>query len=478
MEQGSVPPGPSAPENDALLNEMRTNPIAALSKLYSRYGKISRFSVSGREVYFLNHPDYVKQVSVVDHHRYVKNKGKGIQSSSGIYEALGVKGNRIFEELIGRGILMSEGDLHDWHRKVMQPAFSRVSISSYAPHMTGLIEEWCNHRRDGEVISIRKEMEALTLAIVLKALFSVEGSGTEEFAAALAEFGKAGEAAHRSVRLWEDPGEDGSDDQVARQARKLSDPKWRNYEKTIQNLDRLVYGLVKKRKEDGSARQDVLSLLVEGHPDSGAEGKLSDSEIRDEVLTVVLAGHDTVANALTWTWYLLSKHEQVYSKLRAELKIVLDGRTPGYGDIEKMPYVTAVFNEALRLYPPVWLERRRAAEEIHLDGFTIPVGSVVLISQYVMHHDPSYYTDPEKFDPGRWFPGRRESIPTFAYFPFGVGPRACVGEPFAKLEAPLVLAAIAQRWRMEFVSKEPPVVDPHVTLRPKSPILMRIKKLT
>jgi cytochrome P450 len=474
LEQASLPPGPPASENDAFVKEMRTNPISALSKLYNRYGKISRFSASGRDVYFLNHPDYIKQVSVIDHHRYVKNKGSGIQSSSRIYESLGVKGNRIFEELIGNGILMSEGELHDWHRKVMQPAFSRASISSYAPYMTNLIAGWCNQRREDEIISVRKEMEALTLAVVLHALFSVEVTAFREFAQALSEFGKAGEAAHRSLRFLEGSDERGLIRPGANVIKKLPLPARRRYEKATQNLDNLVYAMIQKRREKGSLRQDVLSLLLQGHGDAVAGRALSDAEIRDEVLTIILAGHDTVANALTWTFYLLSRHEDVYSRLKAELKAVLGGRTPGYEDVGRMPYTMAVFNEALRLYPPVWLERRRAVEDIRVEGYTIPVGSVVLISQYIMHHDSTYYSSPEEFDPDRWSPEKRDAVPTFAYFPFGVGPRACIGEPFAKLEAPLVMAMISQKWRMKFVSKELPEVDPHVTLQPKSPILMKL----
>jgi cytochrome P450 len=467
LKASASPPGPSFQESQALLREMKKDPILALTKLYRTYGEVSHFRALENEVYFMNSPDFVKQVSVVNHHDFVKNQGSGIENSSGIYESLGVKGNRIFEELVGDGILMSEDGLHDWHRRVMQPAFNRDSIATYAQSMTDLIAKWCDRRADGETISVRKEMQGLTLRIVLKSLFSVEGAEADEFAADLAEFGRTGEASHQSA-------EPGASDPVLglRGVLPFSDKK--KYEKAVEKLDRFVYRMIDRRRQ-GGGRTDLMSYLLRKQAPGETEKALADKEIRDEVLTIVLAGHETVTNALTWTWYLLSTHPGVDAKLRSELGVVLGGRVPSFQDVSRLTYTSMVFNEALRLYPPVWLERRRAIRDISFGGYTIPFGSVVLISQYVMHHDPAYYANPEEFDPERWSAERRGGIPTFAFFPFGVGPRACIGEPFARLEAPLVISMVAQRWRMEFVSEKKPEVEPHVTLQPSTPILMRMR---
>lgn len=475
MASSGTPPGPSGEENKRFLHEMGNDPISALTRLSRTYGRVAHFKSSGNDVYFLNSPEFVKQVSVIDHNDFVKNSGSGIKSSSGIYESLGVKGNRIFEELVGDGILMSEGELHDRHRRVMQPAFNRETLATYVPYITDLISKWRDQRKEGEVLSIRKEMQGLTLRVILKTLFSIEGPVADSLAQGLGEFGRTGEASHRSMHFLESREESGGfTGPFVGALEKLPFPSRRKYENAIAKLDRIVYGMIQQRRANPGTRRDLLSVLLETRSGKGDADELTAKEIRDEILTIILAGHDTITNALTWAWYLLSVHEDVNSKVREEVAAVLGGRTPGYDDVAKLPYTTMVFNETLRLYPPVWLERRRAIEELNVGGFSIPVGSVVLISQYVTQHDEAFYPSPESFEPGRWSADRRGSIPTFAYFPFGVGPRACIGEPFAKLEAPLIISMVSQRWRLEYASEGTPQMEPHVTLQPKAPILLKV----
>jgi cytochrome P450 len=243
-----------------------------------------------------------------------------------------------------------------------------------------------------------------------------------------------------------------------------------------ERLDAIIYGLIAERRASGRDHGDLLSMLLsvrDEDPAASAGGAMTDTQVRDEAMTIFLAGHETTANALTWTWYLLSGAPDIESRLHQELDRVLKGRLPAVADIPSLSFVERIVTESMRLYPPAWIVGRRALQEHQIDGYTLPAGSIVVASEYIVHHDPRWFPDPHRFDPDRWLPESVAERPKYSYFPFGGGQRLCIGEPFAWMEGELLLATLAQRWRFELVRGHPIALSPVVTLRPKHGIQMR-----
>jgi cytochrome P450 len=249
--------------------------------------------------------------------------------------------------------------------------------------------------------------------------------------------------------------------------RKLPLPQLRRFDGARQKLDAIMYRLIEERRRSGEDRGDLLSMLLLSQDLEGDGGRMSDEQVRDEAITIFLAGHETTANALTWTWYLLSQDTSVEHELHRELDQVLDSRLPTFDDVPYLKYTEMVLSESMRLYPPAWALGRYAVQESEIGGYRIPKKSLVLMSQYVTHHDARYFPDPLRFDPSRWTPEMRESRPQFSYFPFGGGQRRCIGEGFAWLEGVLLLATIAQKWRMRLAPGSRVALKPLITLRPK-----------
>jgi cytochrome P450 len=269
-------------------------------------------------------------------------------------------------------------------------------------------------------------------------------------------------------------------------------PKLRRARAARARLDAIIYRLIAEHRASGRDHGDLLSMLLtaqeeeEPTEDSPArsandiarrrsEGTMTDRQVRDEAMTIFLAGHETTANALTWTWYLLSGAADVRAKLQEEVDRVLQGRLPEVGDIASLPYVERVVTESMRLYPPAWLIGRRAIAEYPIGAYVAPARSILIMSPYIMQRDPRYYADPERFDPDRWTPAFRASLPRFAYFPFGGGPRQCIGESFAWMELMLIVATIAQRWDLQLVPGHPVVLQPLITLRAKHGMRMVVR---
>jgi cytochrome P450 len=236
-----------------------------------------------------------------------------------------------------------------------------------------------------------------------------------------------------------------------------------------------VYRLIEERRRSGADRGDLLSMLLLAQDTEGDGGRMTDLQLRDEAMTIFLAGHETTANALTWTWYLLSRHPDVEARLHAEIDSALGGRAASVDDMSALPYTRMVLAESMRLYPPAWIVGRRAMGPFQANGYTIPARSIVLMSQYTMHHDARWFPDPERFDPERFAPDRQADRPKFAYFPFGGGPRVCIGEQFAWMEGMILLATIAQRWRLRLVPDHPVAMQPIITLRPKYGMRMTVE---
>ena len=257
---------------------------------------------------------------------------------------------------------------------------------------------------------------------------------------------------------------------------KLPLPSTRRFEKARERLDGIIYGLIEERRANGEDRGDLLSMLLMSQDEEGDGKGMTDLQVRDEAMTLFLAGHETTANALTWTWYLLSQHPEAEKGLHEELDAVLGNRLPTVEDLDRLSYTRMVLAESMRLYPPVWAVARRAINDYEVDGFVAPAGSFVFMSQYVTHRDERFHPDPLRFDPERWTPERQASRLQFSYFPFGGGPRRCIGESFAWMEGILVLATLARKWKARLVPGHRVELKPLITLRPKHGMRMTLER--
>ncbi len=428
------------------LISIRRDPIAFLQRLAHQQGDVAAFSLGTQKVFLLNHPDLIRDVLVTNNKRYMK--GRGLQRS---------------KKLLGEGLLTSEGDFHLRQRRLAQPAFHRQRIVSYAETMTRLSVEVRDEWQPGEVVEVDRAMMRLTLAIAGKTLFNADvGKEADEIGAALT-------AAFELFSMITLP--------FFELLEKLPLAANRRFVEARARLDATIYRIIEQHREAGTDNGDLLSMLLLAQDTEGDGGSMTDEQLRDEAMTIFLAGHETTANALTWTWYLLSQNQEVETRLHQEIDEVLDGRLPTAEDVPRLRYTEMVFAEAMRLYPPAWVIGRMALEPHAIDGHEVPERSIVLMSQFVTHHDARWYPEPYRFDPERWRPEEREQRPRFAYYPFGGGPRLCIGESFAWMEGALVLATIAQKWRLRLVPSHPLALKPLVTLRPRHGMKMIVESV-
>lgn len=439
------PPGPHPRWPGINYFSLRRDMLSFLERATQEHGDIVYFKMGPQDVYFLNHPDYIKDVLVTRQQNFIK--GRALQRS---------------KRLLGEGLLTSEGSFHTRQRRLAQPAFHRQRIGSYADVMTEYAERVSARWQDGSQLDIAHEMMQLTLAIVGKTLFDAD---VEE------EAQEIGEALTTIINLFNAmllP--------FSELLEKLPLPQNKRFEKAKRRLNETIYRIINERRESGEDHGDLLSTLLFSQDEEGT-GCMTDEQVRDEVMTIFLAGHETTANALTWTWYLLSQHEDVEARLHAEIDEVLKERTrPTVEDLPLLSYTEMVVAESMRLYPPAWAIGRLAAKDTDIGGYRIPTGSLVLVSQYVTQRDARFYREPTRFDPERWTAEARESRPQFAYFPFGAGARRCIGEAFAWMEGVLLIATLARKWRMRHVPDHPVALQPLITLRPKHGMLMTVNK--
>jgi cytochrome P450 len=405
-----------------------------LERLAREYGDVIFFRTPGQQVYFLNHPDLSREVLVTQQHQFKKSR---------ILERARV--------LLGNGLLTSEAQHHRRQRRLVQPAFHRERLESYSATMIERAAAARERWQDGATFDISKEMMRLTLDIVSRTLFSTAMESQAE---------EVREVLHDAFGLF---------DMVimpfSEYLEKLPLPAMRRFYKARADLDRIIYGMIAERRASGKDTGDLLSMLLLAQDEEG-EGGMTDEQVRDELLTLFIAGHDTTATALSWTWYLLSQNPDAEAKMHAEIDTVLQGRLPTFDDLAQLRYTNAVFLEGLRMYPPAWAIARRALEDIELGGYLVPKGSIVLLSTYVAHRDPRWFSEPDKFMPERWLV-EDETRPRFAYSPFGGGARVCIGERFAGMEGVLLLATIAQKWRFEHVPSHRVEMRAMLVLRPK-----------
>jgi cytochrome P450 len=423
------------------LIDFRRDPLKFLDGLAKR-GDVVRFKMGPQEIYLLNHPDYIRDVLVTNSRNFVKSRGL-----------------EMAKKFLGQSLLTSEGEFHRRQRRLAQPAFHRQRINAYASVMVEYARQTRERWREGETLDIAEEMMRLTLAIVGKTLFDAEvESEASEIGAALTQVMQLFERITNPLGGLLD---------------KLPLPSNTRWFKARERLDSTIYRIINERRASGEDRGDLLSMLLLAQDEEEGGGSMTDTQLRDEAMTLFVAGHETTANALTWTWYLLSQHPEAEAKLHGEIDAVLDGRLASADDVARLRYTEMVLAESMRLYPPAWTLGRRALSDYRVGPYIIPANSIVLMSPWVMHHDSRYYPEPFTFDPERWAQEARESRPKFSYFPFGGGPRVCIGEQFAWMEGVLLIATIAQRWRLRLAPGQRVEPKPMITLRPRYGMRMR-----
>ena len=410
-----------------------------------QFGDIALYRLGPLHVYQLNHPELVRQILVERPEKF--HKARLIK--------------RAFGPFAGEGLVTSDGALWKQQRKLMQPAFHHHQLAAYADVMVAHAASMMNSFVDGEIRDIGAEMTKLTLGIVVKSLFGADlpREASEVSQSMLAILDAANQRLSSVLRVpsWIPTGRN------LREMRALAE------------LDAMLRILIRDRRGSGDGHDDLLSVLLAAvDEDSGA--RMSDQQLRDEMMTLFLAGHETTANALTWTFYLLSRHPEVETRLVDELQRVLAGRVPSMNDLPELPYTDMVLREALRLYPPAPGLAREPIEDVTIGGYNVPKGSLISANTYAIQRDSRFFADPERYDPDRFVPGWEERIPRYAYLPFGAGPRVCIGSGFAMMEARLILAAVAQRYKLSLETDETIRPVQLVTLRPNRPVRMRLDR--
>jgi cytochrome P450 len=422
------------------------NPILLFQHLAEKYGDIAHYKIGWNHIVFLNHPDYIREVLVVQNDNFIKERT--------------VQRTRM---LLGEGMITAEGVEHRAQRQVAQPAFHRQRIQEYA---SAIVDEAARARdswKSGEQRDISIDMMHLTLKIVARTLFAADLQN---------EVHELADAINRIMGLYNFlvmlP--------AAEWLVHLRPPGLAAFVKARKRIDAVVYRMIDAHRRRGGNGGSLLDMMLAASPDSGRD-RDSDAQqsLRDQVITIFLAGYETVANALVWTWYLLSQNPDCERRCHEEVNSVLQGRLPTAEDVPRLRYVEMVLAESMRLYPPAWAMGRFARNDFQLGEFRLPARTTVLISQFVMHRDPRYFPDPLRFDPERFTADAKSKRAKFTYFPFGAGVRQCIGESFAWMEGVLVLATFLQKWSLRLVPGQRVEPQPLITLRPKYGMRMRIE---
>ena len=443
-EENNTPPTVKTDFIGGHLRSFRKRPTEFLTKL-SKLGDVSAFKIAGANAFLVNHPDLIRDLLVTNHSKFFK--GRALQRAKG---------------LLGEGLLTSEKEFHLRQRRMIQPAFHRNRINEYAKSMIEFGGRMAGEWSDGDVRDIDKEMMRLTLWIVGKTLFN---ANVED------EAMQVGEAMTTIVSMFNFmlfP--------FSEILEKLPLPPIKRLKKARQTLDEVIYKIINERRKSGEDTGDLLSMLLMAQ-DEETGGAMTDVQVRDECLTLFLAGHETTANALTWTFYLLSQNPASERKFHAELDEVLGDKNLTPEDYPRLKYTEQIIAESMRLFPPAWTVGRLSTETHEFNGFQIPPKSLVLASQYVMHRDTRFWENADEFVPERWEKlSTKEAGNKFIYFPFSKGVRSCIGESFAWMEGVLLLAILGKKWKLNLLPKQKIALDPLITLRPKFGMKMRIEK--
>ena len=446
---------PSGPQGSLILgsaNQFRDDEPNFLLESVKTYGDLVYFRLANMHTYLVGHPDLVREVLVTQGEKFEKAR----------------LDKQILGKFLGNGLLTSDGEFHKRQRRLAQPAFHSKRIQNYAEVMVDYANKIMAGWEDGAVVDITEEMMHLTMLIVSKTLFDADAiTGSGDTAVAIANAMHDLQAV--SNRDYQ---------------RGFSLPSWvpttdnRLRNKAAAQFNQVMDQIIAGRRQTAVNGQvedtgDLLSMLMLSVDEDGEF--MNDRQLRDEVATLFAAGHETTSNALSWTWFLLAQHPDVEAALHEELDRVLAGRQPTLADLPNLPYSLQIIKEAMRLYPPAWILNGRAAlTDVAIGGYTIPKGSTVFVSPYVMHRLPQYFAEPEAFKPERFTPEFEKALPKFAYMPFGGGTRVCIGNAFAMMEAQLLLATIAQTYRLAVAQSEPVPYKAQITLIPENGIQMRV----
>jgi cytochrome P450 len=437
LTHSGLPPGPKGTLLGGSVRQFRAGLLNFLLETAREYGPLASFRIGPKRVFLASGHDLIEQVLVTDAKHYIKHFGA-----------------RAFKPVLGNGLVTSEGAFWHRQRKLVQPAFLKARVQSYVPAMVELTNQMLNAWTSGKRAQIDFEFEALTSKIALKTLFDLDDHGDRE------RFDGVLKLAFDLMN--------------ARLRRIINLPLWvptpanLRLQMAIAELDRTVQGFIASGRSRHHHGNDLLSRLLLAQHEDGRP--MSDRQLRDEAMTLYLAGHETTALTLAWAWYLLSQHRRVEEKLVSEWQRVLRGVTPTAQHLQRLPYTAAVIAESMRLFPPVYVIGREATTELELGGYRVKPGYTVLMSQWVNHRDQNFFPDPEEFRPERWQDGLAKRLPKFAYYPFGGGQRICVGSTFALVEATIILAAVGQHYR--FTVDPDAVIDikPQITLLPANGI--------
>lgn len=427
-------------------------PIRLFEHLHRTYGSIAHYRFMGTPIIFINDPEYIREILINQASAFVKERTV-----------------RRMKVLLGEGLITSDDPIHLRQRRIVAPAFHRQRIAAYADQIVASAATHRDRWQPGEIIDTSAAMMSLSLEIIARTLFDTEVT---------ADVRRINDEVNTIMDLYNFlvifP--------RLESFLHLPIPGIIKFRRSRNRLDAVVNRLIREHRASGIDKRDLLSMLISSRDDQADTAKnqagMSDEQIRDEVLTIFLAGYETVANALTWTWYLLSQNPEAEARLHAELDTVLgtgtETRTPTLADYPNLRYAEQVFAESMRLYPPAWAMGRMSTRPVTLGPYRIPPGAHFFFSQYIMHRSSEYFPDPLRFDPDRHTPANKANRPRFAYFPFGGGSRQCIGEGFAWMEGVLAIATIAQRWRMVFQGATPPEVQAKITLRPRNPLRMQL----
>ena len=419
------------------------NPILLFQHLTREYGDIAHYKIGWHHIVFLNHPDYIREVLVVQNDNFIKERT--VQRT---------------KMLLGQGMITAEGAQHRTQRQVAQPAFHRQRIPEYAAVMVREAASLRDRWRDGEQRDVAIDMMHLTLNVVAQTLFATD---------LREEVDELADAINRIMGLYNFlvmlP--------AAEWLVHVRPPGLAAFVRARKRIDAVVYRMIAAHRQFGARDGSLLDLMLAASPDKSAA---SEQSLRDQVITIFLAGYETVANALSWTWYLLSQNPDCERRFHDEIDRELQGRSATFDDVPRLRYVEMVLAESLRLFPPAWAMGRYARADFQLGEYVLPAKTTVLISQFITHRDPRFFPDPLRFDPERFTPEAKARRSKLTYFPFGAGVRQCIGESFAWMEGVLLLATIAQKWRLKLVAGHPVEPEPLITLRPKHGMRMHLER--
>jgi cytochrome P450 len=418
------------------------NPIRLFEYLAATFGRVSRYRIGPSQIVVMNDPELIREVLIAQPQNFIKERTQ-----------------RRMKILLGEGLITSDGEIHKRQRRIAAPAFHRQRIQAYASSMVERASAMRDAWRAGAEVDASAEMMHLALQIVARTLFNSDVTQDVQ---------RINDEVNAIMRLYNFlialP--------RAEDLLHLPIPGLMRFRRARRRLDKVVYRMIEDHRAAGIDSGDLLSMLLTSRDEEDDHSGMTDEQLRDEVLTIFLAGYETVANALTWTWLLLAQNPDAEAKLHAEIDAVLGGRLPTLEDIPQLRYTEMVLAESMRLYPPAWAMGRQATCDVEIGPYKLPAGTYIFFSQYIIQRNVDFFPDPLKFNPERFTPEGKAGRPRFAYFPFGGGNRQCIGESFAWMEAILSLVTLAQRWRLKLVPGQRIEVQPKITLRPKYGIRM------